>query len=292
MYTNIMPILRCPHCGAEFELVEGQTENEEVIEGKLVCKKGHSFSVHDGILDFNSREQEGLNSWNEYYKDESYDELDRELDARDTQTQRKNKSDFLAGIVEEAKKLDSGYLLDVASGRGLLLRELLKNMDASVRILAADLSFPVLKYDRIKFKKDFPNIRANYIACDATRLPIKNNSLDMVCTFAGFANMMDLMEDGIKDAARVLKPGAPLINSTVYMDENAPGAQRVIRFLKDNDMACAEKMFIRRELLAMHRKYFMTVREKIVYEGIAENVEVDLIPCAGEWFANAVIVAQ
>lgn len=292
MYTNIMSVLRCPHCGTRFDLVESQTENEEVVEGKIICKKGHVFSVHEGILDFNSQEQESLNSWNAYYQEESYDDFDRELDAHDTETQRKNKRDFLAGIVEEAKKLASGYLLDVASGRGLLLRELLKKMDASVSVISADLSFHVLKYDRIKLKEIYPNVKVNYIACDATRLPIENDSVDMVCTFAGFANMMDLMEDGIKDAARVLKPGAPLIDSTVYMDENAEGAQRVIRFLKENDMAGAEKMFIRREQLAIHRKYFKTVHEKIVYEGIAENVEVDLIPCTGEWFANAVIIAQ
>ena len=292
MYTNIMSILRCPHCGTEFDLVDRKIESEEVVEGKIICKMGHVFTIHEGILDFNSQEQESLNSWNEYYKEENYDDFDRELDAHDTETQRKNKRDFLAGIVEETKKLDSGYLLDVASGRGLLLRELLKNMNASVNIISADLSFQVLKYDRIKLKESYPSIRVNYIACDATRLPIENNSIDMVCTFAGFANMMDLMEDGIKDAARVLKPGAPLINSTVYMNENAEGAQRVARFLKENDMAGAEKMFIRKELLAIHKKYFTTIHEKIVYEGIAENVEVDLIPCTGEWFANTVIVAQ
>ena len=292
MYTNIMPILRCPHCGTGLDLAEGQIENEEVVEGKIICKMGHVFSIHEGILDFNSQEQEGLNSWNEYYKEESYDDFDRELDAHDTETQRKNKKDFLDGIVEEAKKLNHGYLLDVASGRGLLLRELLKNVDSSVSIVSTDLSFQVLKYNRIKLKKSNPFIRVNYIACDATKLPIVDNSIDMVCTFVGFANMMNLMEDGIKDAARVLKTGAPLINSTVYMNENADGAQRVTRFLKENDMAGAEKMFIRNELITIHKKYFKTIREKIIFEGIAENVEVDLIPCAGEWFANVVIIAQ
>lgn len=292
MYTDIVPILRCPYCGTGFDLAEGRMENEEVVEGKITCKKGHVFSIHEGILDFNSQEQESLNSWNEYYKGESYDDFDRELDAHDTETQRKNKKDFLDGIVEEAKKLNHGYLLDVASGRGLLLRELLKNVDSSVRVISTDLSFTVLKYNRVKLKRDNPRVRVNYIACDATILPIVNNSIDMVCTFVGFANMMNLMEDGIKDAARVLKAGAPLINSTVYMNKNADGAQRVTRFLKENNMAGAEKMFIRNELITIHKKYFKTIREKVIYEGIAENVEVDLIPCAGEWFANVVIIAQ
>lgn len=292
MYTNIMSVLRCPHCGTRFELVESQIESEEIVEGKIICEKGHVFSVHEGILDFNSQEQESLNAWNEYYEEESYDDFDRGLDARDTETQRKNKKDFLAGIVEEARKLNDGYLLDVASGRGLLLRELLRNIDAPVSIISTDLSFQVLKYDRIKLKEINPRVKVNYIACDATRLPIETGSIDMVCTFAGFANMMNLMEDGIKDAARVLKTGAPLINSSVYMNENADGAQRVVSYFRENDMVGAEKMFIRKELLAIHKKYFKTIHEKIIYEGIAESIEVDLIPCTGEWFANVVLIAQ
>lgn len=183
-------------------------------------------------------------------------------------------------------------MLDVASGRGLLLRELLKNINAPVNIISTDLSFQVLKYDRIKLKEINPRVKVSYIACDATRLPIETSSIDMVCTFVGFTNMMNLMEDGIKDAARVLKAGAPLINSSVYMNENADGAQRVVRFLKENDMVGAEKMFIRKELLAIHKKYFKTIHEKIICEGIAETVEGDLIPCTGEWFANVVLVAQ
>lgn len=292
MYTNIISILRCPHCGTRFELVESQIENEEIVEGKIICEKGHVFSVHEGILDFNSQEQENLNAWSKYYEEENDDDFDRRLDAHETETQRKNKKDFLAGIVEEVRKLDGGYLLDVASGRGLLLRELLKNIDAPVNIISTDLSFQVLKYDRIKLKEINPRVKVNYIACDATRLPIETGSIDMVCTFVGFTNMMNLMEDGIKDAARVLKIGAPLINSTVYMNENADGAQRVIRFCKENDMVGAEKMFIREKLLEIHRKYFKTIREKIIYEGIADTVEGDLIPCTGEWFANVVLIAQ
>ena len=82
-------------------------------------------------------------------------------------------------------------------------------------------------------------------------------------------------EDGIKEAARVLKPGAPLVNSAVYMDETADGAQGVIRFLGENGMAGAEKMFIRRELLAVYGRYFPTVQEKIICEGTAEGAEAD-----------------
>lgn len=292
MYSNILSVLRCPHCGAKFEPEAIKTEGEEIVEGKITCENGHDFFIRDGVLDFNSQEQKDLNSWSEYYKEENYEELDRESDKQQTENQKKIRKDFLAGIVEETKKLKEGYLLDVASGRGLLLRELLKNTNPDVNVISADLSFLVLKYDRIKLKEINPQVKVSYIACDATRLPIASGSIDTVCTFVGFSNMMDLMEDGIGEAARVLKSGAPLINSAVYIDKNAQGAKKAAAYLAEIGMAGAEKIYIRDELLALHKKYFDTVHEKIIYEGIAEKAEGDLIPCEGEWFANAVIAAE
>ena len=292
MYTNILPILRCPHCGARFSLTESKKEGEEIVEGKVVCEKEHTFYIHEGILDFQSQEQENFNSWTEYFKEETDVDFDDKFDSHKTDNQRKIERDFLGGIVEETAKLKGGFLLDIASGRGLLLREILKNVDTNVEIISADLSFRVLWRDRIKFREINPHIKVNYIACDATNLPIQDNSIDMACTFVGFTNMMNLMENGIRDTARVLKEHAPLINSTVYMDENADGAKKVAEYLMENHMEGAEKIYIRNELLAIHKKYFQTVREKIIYEGIAETVEEDLIPCTGEWFANVVLIAE
>lgn len=292
MYASILPVLRCPHCGAGFALTESEKDGEEIIAGKIACGKGHSFSIREGILDFQSQEQELLNSWSEYEKEENDDSIDQKLDAGKSENQRKIEYSFLDGIVEETAKLKAGLLLDVASGRGLLLRRLLENVDANVEIISADLSFHILKYDRMKFRQINPHIKVNYIACDATNLPIQNHSIDMACTYVGIVNMMNLMESGIRDTARVLKDNAPLINSAVYIDENAEGTKKAARYLAENHMEGAEKVFLRKELLAIHKKYFRTVREKIITEGIAEPAEGDLIPCAGEWFANAVLIAE
>ncbi|HBA48720.1 MAG TPA: hypothetical protein DCZ91_13165 [Lachnospiraceae bacterium] len=206
--------------------------------------------------------------------------------------QKKLEKDFLDSIVEEVRKLKSGFLLDIASGRGMLLRELLKDIDADVTVISTDLSFQILKHDRNKLRQINPYVKVNYIACDATNLPIRDCSMDTACTYAGFTNMANLMESGIRDTARVLKANAPLINSAVYMDENAEGAKKTAHFFAENHMEGAEKIYLRNELLAIHKKYFNTVRERIIYEGIAEAVEGDLIPCGGDWFANVVLIAE
>ena len=275
MYANILPIC-CPQCGAGFRLTESRMEQDEIVEGKIVCGNGHAFSIREGILDFQSQEQDALNTWTEYIDKDGYDAFDQKLEAQKSDSQRKIEKDFLDGIVEEAAKLKSGFLVDVASGRGVLLRGLLKNT----------------RYDRIRFRQINPHVKVNYIACDATNLPLRERSIDMACTYVGFTNMADLMEKGIRDAARVLKDDAPLINSSVYMDENAEGAKRAAKFLAENHMEGGEKTYIRNELLAIHKAYFSTVHEKIIYEGIAEDVEGDLIPCSGEWFANVVLIAR
>ncbi|MBD5460930.1 MAG: methyltransferase domain-containing protein, partial [Lachnospiraceae bacterium] len=165
--------------------MESKRDGDEIMEGKIVCEKGHNFYVHDGILDFQSQEQEIFNSWSKYDKDENLAELNRQIDAGKTDSQRKIENDFVSAIVREANVLRKGFLLDVASGRGVLLRELLKNMAPDVDIISVDLSFHILKQDRLKFKKSYPHARVNYIACDATNLPIQDDSIDMACTFVG-----------------------------------------------------------------------------------------------------------
>lgn len=292
MYMNILPVLRCPQCGTTLELTESKKDGEEIIEGKIVCEKGHCYSIRQGILDFQSPEQEQFNSWNEYFDKDGYDDFVQNLDLSKTESQKKTEKDFVDGIVEEVTKLKTGFLLDVASGRGILLEALLKNGDIHADIISADLSFTVLIHDRIKFRRLYPNRKVNYIACDATNLPIRDHSIDMACTFMGFLNMANLMENGIRDTARVLKQNAPLVNSTIYMDKNAEGAKRTARYFAENHMEGGEKIYIRDELLAIHKKYFRSVRERIIYEGIAESLEDDLIPCAGEWYANVMILSE
>ena len=292
MYTDILPVLRCPHCGGEFELTVNQEECGEIIEGRISCGKGHVYYIREGVLDFQSQEQENLNSWSEYIGEDGYDDFGQKLESKKSDNQQKLEKDFLNAIVQEAARLKSGFLLDVASGRGVLLRELLKSMAANVNLISTDLSFHVLKFDRVELKRINPHAKVNYIACDATNLPIRERSIDMVCTYVGFTNMMNLMENGIREAARVLKDRAPLINSLVYMDRNAEGTKRVTQYIADNHMEGAEKIYLRDELLTIHKKYFRIVCEKIISEGIAEGLEGDLIPCAGEWFANALLIAS
>lgn len=292
MYKEIIEILKCPCCGTDFELITEKEEKGEIIEGQLVCAQKHTYKIFAGVIDFGSVEQKDSNNWSELYQEVTYEELDNAIDDRKSENQKQIERLFLDGITSKTSKLEKGFLLDIASGRGMLLRKLLETTNEQVHIIASDLSFQVLMYDRMKLAQINPNIKVSYIACDATNLAFKNNSIDMVCTFVGYLNMGNLMEKGIIEAARVLKPACPLINSVVYMKQDSEGYKELKKIFEENDMACMAHYILRERLFEIHQKNFKKVSDRITYEGIGEAFEGDLLPYAGEWFADAVITAE
>lgn len=291
MFKEIVPLLSCPCCKKNFTCFPSEMENEEITEGWIECESGHRYPIHKGVLNMGSAEQEDGNTWSDYYQEMSYEELDRALEEKKTENQRNILHKFLKDTAAETAKLKQGFLLDIASGRGMLLSRMIENAGSDVHIISADLSFTVLMYDRLKFAEKARHLKVSYIACDATNLPFKPDSLDMACSFSGFLNMGSLFEAGIAEAARVLKKGAALVHATAYMNPETPGFREVEKILETMNQKAFARNLVQEDVLALHRKYFSTASDTFSYEGIAEGEEADLIPYHGDWFANAVITA-
>ena len=292
MFQEILPLLSCPCCKKCFSLFPAETENEEITEGYIECEEGHRYPVRKGVLHMGSEEQADSNTWSDYYQDMSYEELDKALDEGKTENQKKILAKFLEDITAETGRLKQGFLLDIASGRGLLLSKLIETAAPDVHIIASDLSFTVLMYDRLKFAEKARNLKVSYVACDATNLPFKPGSVDMVSTFVGYMNMGSLFEAGVAESARVLKKGAPLIHASSYLDPESAGYREVEEILKSMNAQDTLKNLVRQDVLATHSRYFSKVSDTVSYEGIAEGEEADLLPRRGSWFANVVIRAE
>lgn len=291
MYKNVLDVLQCPKCKKKlvFDSVTEQ-KGEEIVQGTLKCLCNHTYRIYKGIIDFNSVEQDNANSWSEYYKDTDYETLDKEIEARKSDEFKKNQETFLQGILDEVCTLKEGFVLDVASGRGMLLGRLISRINEKVHVIATDLSFEVLMYDRIKFSDINPNVKVTYIACDATNLPIQEKSIDVVTTFVGFANMFGLIEQGIEEASRIVKQGGCLVDSIVYIKRDNPYFDDVDKMLSEHGFAGVTKYYTSEVELELHDRFFQRVEEKLIYEGIAEEVEGDILPIPGEWFGYAVVL--
>jgi demethylmenaquinone methyltransferase/2-methoxy-6-polyprenyl-1,4-benzoquinol methylase len=102
-------------------------------------------------------------------------------------------------------------VLDVCCGTGHMTRALLKGRPRGSRpILAADFAREMLNRGARRFaprKAGAPAALA--LEADALHLPLKAASLDLIVTAFGFRNLANY-EAGLREFARVLKPGAQL----------------------------------------------------------------------------------
>ncbi len=127
----------------------------------------------------------------------------------------------------------NGLILDIASGPGGGLVPCILYYNDDAYVLMNDIEYRILLMWR-RFLKNIGRGRyVGFLAVDARRLSIKDDSLDIVVSAGGFSNIVGQI-DALREAYRVLKPGGKL-----YMVEGG--------VLKEDFMKLPEN--IRRELL-------------------------------------------
>ncbi|MEG2832457.1 MAG: class I SAM-dependent methyltransferase [Bacilli bacterium] len=279
MYKETLKLLKCPKCNSELNLKVEKKENSEIVEGKLSCNGGHNWLISEGVINFRSEEQELTNNWTEFYEQNNYDEIDRKILERTPQNQIIIGNKAKKFIIDSINSKEDEFILDIATGRGELFKEIVKYLEQKSQLICTDLSFEVLKYDRLKAKKINPLAKVNYIACDATNLPLKDNTIDTNVSFYGIQNMLNLASDGIKESKRVLKLGKTSLDSYIVMDEHSKGFKILKKFCKENTIIGAEEVAIK---IGIEKAYIQANFNKIdivtIGESIGEKNDLDLIP--------------
>ena len=290
MYEELLPMLRSPVCGGSFRLECLSASGDEIIDGSLVCDAGHSYAIRYGVVDFCSAEQDLANNWSEAYKETDYDSLDLQIENEKSAEEKRHDRLLLDRIAEETVCLKQGTVVDIASGRGMLLRALAARIDSPINLIATDLSFEVLKYDRLKLKKINPKLRASYIACDASALPLADSCADMTVSFFGIANMLGLVEQGIGEAARITKKGGSLLNASMLIKKASNGFALVKQVCAEHGLAGEEAFYLQEGATALHEKHFDSVVLDTACEGVKDGNEntTDLLPYPNEWYAEVI----
>lgn len=292
MYQQILDRLCCPQCRADFSLTVHAAEDDDVTEGVLSCANGHCFRIHAGVADFNSKEQEWGNNWETMGQDQTFEEVDQQIEATMPGELLRRRNLVIDAVADAAVAKNGRLVLDIASGRGLLLTELVKRLPEDAHLIAIDLSAFVLGYDRQKFLRLAPGRKVSYLACDATCLPLKDGSMDVATTFAGISNMIGCADDALRDAHRVLKPGGSLIDSYLVIRKDSKGYELLHQFCAEQGVADAEAFFLESGVTEHHEALFAAVECRTVCEGIGESFEGDLLPYGGEWYADQVFVSE
>lgn len=292
MYKAIVNCLCCPKCRKNLYLRAVSEYEGDVIDGTLICETGHVYRISRGVVDFNSEEQGFANQWEAMGEERNFEEMDREIDTQNPTDIIQRREMVLKAIVDAITGYECKVVLDIASGRGLMLTELCKALDDDVHIISIDLSSYVLKYDRQKFGQMFPNRKISYLACDATNLPIKECLIDAATTYCGFSNMIGCAHEALREAHMVIKPGGVLADSYVVIQQESQGYKTLQQVCNEQCAEGAEDFFLHDSLTKHHDRLFSNVECNVVFEGIGVGNGMDLLPYHGEWYAEHVYVSE
>ena len=148
---------------------------------------------------------------------DQYDSMNRMLSLGLDISWRKN---ILKKVSQKcALNSDSLKILDIAAGTGDFSIALAKNFTAS-SVTAMDLTPAMLEIGREKSEKAGFQERIEFVEGDVNCLPFEDESFDMATCAFGFRNFPSAQKS-LRETARVLKPGAPLVILEFFRPENA-----------------------------------------------------------------------
>jgi demethylmenaquinone methyltransferase/2-methoxy-6-polyprenyl-1,4-benzoquinol methylase len=113
---------------------------------------------------------------------------------------------------------DDGRLLDLCCGTGDLVFHLLRNKSGTA-VTGADFCAPMLDGARERAKREDPKGRATFIEADVMALPFPDQAFDGATMGFSMRNVVDIVAT-LKEARRVLKPGARFVNLDVSKAPN------------------------------------------------------------------------
>ncbi|MGG7165476.1 class I SAM-dependent methyltransferase [Clostridium ihumii] len=295
MYTDVVEDLICPICKSKIRVRKIYLkDNDEVIEGTLCCENNHKFYIKHGVIDFHYKENTNTPNLSEFYFERNFKELNKIIEQKTPDNLKKVhilSKNYISAIIN---KIKPKIVLDIASGRSILLETLAEKVNCNLNVISTDLNFATLKYNRERIKKINSNIKITYIACDYLKLPIKDNTVECVTSFYGFPNLTVNSPYIMKECGRILKNKGLILDSRIVVNEKDDYFNKIKAATKQN------LGFPNPEIVAVEEKIkeiyssigFSEYKCETIGESIGEKNELDIIPAKGEKFKACVIISK
>lgn len=83
---------------------------------------------------------------------------------------------------EKIEKLRPRTILDIACGTGKGIKYMIERIHWPVTIIMTDVSHRILKWNRVFYSDEWKNpyVDMVYLACDCSKLPVADNSIDLI----------------------------------------------------------------------------------------------------------------
>jgi len=199
-----LKILKCPKCGKKLQ------SNGNLIEGEIVCVKGHVWPITKGIpsLVYPPISEED-SKWIADYDEmaENYDELVKQYDDWLGIDMMKERESFHMFIPIEGPC----SIIDVSIGTGanfIALYNQYRDQMGRFNLHGMDLSTGMLSVSQRKFKKTGLSVSLTHGS--VFNIPLQKKQFDMVVHSGGINTFSDI-PGSLNEMLRIAKPGGMII---------------------------------------------------------------------------------
>jgi len=295
---RINKILICPECKEDLSLkIQAKTGNQATQY--FECKNSHKFSLEDGVIFFKTREIKG-ELWSLYLR--NYEHYFREVTSPPLPRYLEHESEFSCPetIWREVEKIKPSTILDIASGNGGGIKYLLRRINWPCTVILTDLSFRILAWNRRFFSEEIgnPYVDLVFLACDCSKIPLRDNSIDMVLSDGGFESMQDKKMQGFSETYRILKTdGHAVYNMSLVDDHDSENTKKWAELTLPlrQTYSLTESLKDYSEWLSECRKAGFSQNDSIKIHGEMPAPESDVFPFENQisrWMARHVFISK
>lgn len=245
MELSSLNMLCCPKCGGGLTLQKGIIEDNQVMEGSLVCNCKEQYEINDGILIVEkksvSRDDSSTSSINtdvellfDYINSTDpifLDNIYRSLNWYDYNTKQ---GDFTGKTV-----------LDLGVGVGFFLRSVYDKLAEDTLYIAVDYDINTLSLIKSIIESSDYKKKIIYICTDFNKLPIKERSIDILIDYSGSTNYNFDHKDFLLDS--------------------------MIKYLKDNSILYGEYLLFNK--FGKHNILRQEYRKNYTLESVKKNLD-------------------
>ncbi|AKA49424.1 hypothetical protein IX51_10315 [uncultured archaeon] len=260
--VEIGAVLACPVCGNE-------------INGEMQCTFcNRKYSSREGVYILIDSETSGMEwKWDKRIISQKYrQEVMKGYQRLISPDIRKAHEKWWNITYPKIGNL-SGNIVDLATGLGMMLEQVLKRSNNS-SVIATDIDPNVLLSTKRDFEKKGMR-KAFYLATDIKHMALREGVADNVTSFAGLNNITDT-ELVVAELYRIMKPGGKALLMASFFEEDTPSAELAedYGFL---DAYIKEKFF---DLIG--RTGFQLVEDREASSVIWKENEMDIFPIDGD----------
>jgi ubiquinone/menaquinone biosynthesis C-methylase UbiE len=227
--------LRCPSCRKSLRLSDVHLDGDEIESGKVVCEKGHSWTIDQGIPTLTyPKARPKDETWIKQYDEmaENYDEHLRSYDewlGIDLMKERERLGNYVT--MEGPSKI-----VDVSVGTGANLVALSNRFRGEMgrfNLHGLDMSRGMLRIAKRKFKE--LGINVGLVQGNVLNLPYQDDYFDLVIHSGGISTFSD-KSHALEEMWRVAKPWGIVIVTDEGLSPELRGTERGKEIIKTNSL--------------------------------------------------------